>query len=149
MNALRAIFGALVLCGCWFAMFVWVLVFTPIGIIQPQYAYTFRDVFLSVLGCGLALSGYFVWLNWLAFATSGRFFGASPVTVQAVSFFHHLAWFVFFGVANGEAPWETAAEMPLTTVWLTVNVLVALVAGLFFLTVGEPVTEPRNAADSR
>ena len=149
--ALRTLFGILGLCGCWFARLAWAFVLLPIGIIMPECQYTFHDVIMSLSGCGLALSGYFVWINWLTFAATGRFVGASAVTVQAVSFLHHLGWLVWlFLPALGKEPLLDAVSrvpiMPLECAWIVVNVVVALATGLCFLVVGEVITEPSDGA---
>lgn len=141
MTNLRAVFGGLFVGGCWFSLFTWILVIAPIGLVFPKYHYTTHEAVLSLLGCGLAVAGYFVWINWFVFAVRGRFLLVSGVTAQAISFVQHLGWLLFLPLLRREWLWETATRLPWVTVWIVANAVVAVAAGLVFLFAGEDGTK--------
>jgi hypothetical protein len=105
-------------------------------------------VFHLLLPCGLILSGYFVWLNWLAYAARGRFFGASAITVQAVSLLHHLTWLLLLLPPVVRSGFWAPTDVG-NVLWLVINILVALSTGLMFWFTDDRITEPTDAADSR
>ncbi len=141
MTVLRVLFGGLFAGGCWFSVFTWILVVAPIGMASTSHQYGTRDAVLSLLGCGLAVAGYFAWINWFVFAVRGRFLFVSGVTAQAISFVQHLGWLLFLPLLRREFVWETATTLPWVTLWIVANTFVAVAAGLVFLFAGEDGTE--------
>jgi hypothetical protein len=131
---LRLLFGALFVGGYFFAALAWFLVPTPIGIFQPEYQYTVRDTLMSLTGCGLALTGYFLWANWLSFAVRGKFVPNNGTLIQIVSFANHLGWLVFFPFLKETNFLEFLTGSPLIAFWIFVNLVVACITGLIFAT---------------
>ena len=134
---LRILFAGLFVAGCWFAIFSWILLLAPIAVVASIGRMPLSSMIGGFLCAALALAGYFVWINWLVFAMRGRFLRVPGVVVQAVSFVQHVGWLLFFPIARGQSPWEVAEEMPLLVIWLIVNILVAVVTGLYFLATEE------------
>lgn len=133
MIAARLLFGALFACGFFFAAFTWILIPTPLGIFQPQYRYGIRDIVLSITGCGLAVTGYFVWTNWLWFAIRGKFFPGNGTGVQIVSFFNHLGWIALLPIYRQTSFLEFGESMPLVAAWILLNMVIALISALMLL----------------
>jgi hypothetical protein len=134
MTWLRLLFGALFVGGCFFAAFAWFLIPTPLGIFLPDYRYTSRDVAMSLLGCGLSLTGYFLWANWLFFAIRGKFFPNSGVLIQSLSCANHVGWLVFFPFLRETDILEFLTALPLFAFWIFLNLMVASITGLIFAT---------------
>lgn len=107
------LFGSMFICGSFFAVTAWILIPSPIGIFQPEYHYTSHDVTVSLLGCGLSLTGYFLWMNWFLFAIHGKFIPKSGVLIQVISFGNHLGWLLFFPLLRETNFVEFLTNLPL------------------------------------
>lgn len=132
MTLLRILFGVLFLIGCYFAAFAWFLVLTPIGIFQSEYRYSWHDVFVSLTGCILAITGYFLWASWLSFAVRGRFILISAMATQLVAIANHLGWIVFFPLFRGTNVREFFVNLPSEAAWLVLNLFVGTASFLYF-----------------
>lgn len=130
---LRLLAGFQFLGGVFFAMFAWVLIFTPLGIFLPEYQYRLRDVVLSIAGATLAITGYFVWANWFLYAVRGRFFRNWGVAVQLISLMNHLGWLVCFPSIRQQSFFAFLETAPEIAAWLLFNILVSMMLGLHFL----------------
>ena len=139
MVLLRVVFGMLFLAGIFFAAFVWILIPIPIGILQPQYRFTPRDTALSLCGSILSLSGYFVWINWLVYAWSGRFVLRSEKKVQGIAIANSLGWLFFFPYFRNEDLFQVAEGIPLVMAWIVLNFCVATFCLLYFNAVSHDV----------
>jgi hypothetical protein len=129
----------LFLAGIFFAAFVWILIPIPIGILQPQYRFTTRDTALSLCGSILSLSGYFVWINWLVYAWSGRFVLRSEKKVQGIAIANSLGWLFFFPYFRNEDLFQVAEGIPLVMAWIVLNFCVATFCLLYFYAVSHDV----------
>ncbi len=149
MTALRILFGLLFLVGFFFAAFAWLLVLTPIGIFQPERQYRSEDVFLSLTGCTLAITGYFLWASWLCFAVRGRFILRSEMATQFIAVANHLGWILFFPVFRGTNVLEFFSNLPLVAAWLVLNLIVGTGCLLYFwksehIALGEQADAPER-----
>ncbi|MFN7893434.1 MAG: hypothetical protein ACK5OC_24290 [Pirellula sp.] len=139
MVLLRVVFGMLFLAGIFFAAFAWILIPLPIGILLPQYRFTPRDTALSLSGSILSLSGYFVWINWLVYAWSGRFVLQSEKTVQWIAIANSLGWMFYFPYFRNEDLFQVAEGIPLVLAWIVLNFCVATGCLLYFCAVSHDV----------
>jgi hypothetical protein len=142
---LRFVFGVLFLAGIFFAAFAWILIPLPIGILLPQYRFTPRDTALSLSGSILSLSGYFVWINWLVYAWSGRFVLQSEKTVQWIAIANSLGWLFYFPYLRHEDLFQVAEGIPLVLAWIVLNFCVATCCLLYFFAVSHDVLKDANS----
>jgi len=144
MKNLRALYGCLAIAGCFYGLCA--IGLAAMCLLPPYSDYTYRDVLFSGLVVGLAVSGCFIWLNWLSYSALGRFYPNSGVLVQAVSFLHHSAWLALFCSISQRFDWERDL---LLVCWVVANILIAFATGLMFWFSDAANTEPPDAMDSR
>lgn len=132
MLGLRLLFGGMFLVGTCFAALAWIPVLLPIGIVIPQYRFGIRDTVMALTGSALAISGYFVWLNWLSFAIRERFYPTSGVLIQKVSSLNHLGWIVWFPFLRGTNIAEFFQNLPYVAIWICFNLAVAMFVWIEF-----------------
>jgi FlaA1/EpsC-like NDP-sugar epimerase len=144
MKNLRALYGCLAIAGCFYGLCA--IGLAAMCLLPPYSDYTYRDVLFSGLVVGLAVSGCFIWLNWLSYSALGRFYPNSGVLVQAVSFLHHSAWLALFCSISQRFDWERDL---LLVCWVVADILIAFATGLMFWFSDAANTEPPDAMDSR
>lgn len=129
----RLVFALLFAVGAVFASLSWMLV---------CIAFHRCDDITVLLGCGLSLSGYFLWVNWFWFAVRGRFLPNSWLTIQTISVLNHIGWLVFFySVKRGRGFLEVINELGPVSDWILLNLVLAVVFVVFAPTIKGRATE--------
>ena len=153
-TVLRVVYGTLFICGCFWALFAWIGLVFPFGLLVDRNGWGLWDALFSITACFAATTGYFVWLNWLSFAWRGKFLFVSAMTMQVLSLFCHLAWLLasqFAWAANPSAGIRASYFDPLNpyVLWLAVNIALPCVVACFASGLDAVPAEPTDAADSR
>lgn len=127
MKVLSAI---LFVTGIYFALLVWILIPSPVGIFLPKYEYKAHDVILSIVGSLTALSGYFVWLGWGYYSLKGRYLKMTKRKFWTLSLLQHSAWLLFLPMFSDITVWAFLidGEYDLIKLWIVANIVIAIVA---------------------
>ena len=126
MTTQRWLCGLLVVPGTLFAMIVWPFLLAPFAAFHSDSGPGWGAVAGSVGLCVLALTGYFVWWNWLQIARGIRPSFRKLMWVWGTSLLNHLAWLIVFLLMRNESPLNVIGTMPpLLTIWILTNLAIA------------------------
>jgi len=133
LKTMRSVSVILFACGIFFALFVWMLIPTPIAIFLPWHRFQMFDIILSISGSILAVSGYFIWIGWILFAVDGRYaFLKYEEDFQVISIVHHVGWLAFFPYMRRGTLTEFAMNLTPIFMWIVINILIAVCAFIYF-----------------
>ena len=127
--SVRIITTILFCLGTYFAILAWVPLFAPIGIILSDYKYGPTDIWVSILGSLLSVSGYWIWLGWLVRSWKQQYLFLTPKSFWLLAAVNHLGWLLYSLIPGG----LLSAMVPnsFTFSWLTGNLYLSLLMVVF------------------